>query len=142
MMDVEEAMKVANEQLALIDAGELATPQAKQRAAAICTLAAEVRRLSGAVPAGHVRDEKGVDVPFVGTLARTADGCILGLCGNFYFNGGGNIVAAGVLALHVNEDEGNRVVVEYRDTDGDEDVLWATNCYSTRAAAEAARRKE
>lgn len=44
-MDVEEAMKVADEQLALIDAGELATPQAKQRAAAICTLAAEVRRL-------------------------------------------------------------------------------------------------
>lgn len=78
MMDVEQAMKVADEQLALIDAGELATPQAKQRAVAMATLAAEVRRLAGAVPAGHVRDEKGVDRKVLGDLPVTVDGCVIG----------------------------------------------------------------
>lgn len=44
-MDVEQAMKIADEQLALIDSAVLPTPQAKRLAVAFRTLAAEVRRL-------------------------------------------------------------------------------------------------
>lgn len=104
-------------------------------AEAATTLAAEVRRLAGAVPAGCVRDETGADVPFVGTLPRTADGVIVGHNADIFVRGGfkadavGNGVAWGPVTLDIDTGERHRTAFAF------------DQCYSTRAAAEAARER-
>jgi len=81
-----------------------------------------------------------METKVLGTLPMTADWALLTLNGNFYFNGGTSIpVAAGILEMMLTEDEDNLIVVRYRDEDGEEDVLYANQCYSTSAAALAAK---
>lgn len=141
-MDVEQAMLYANRTVS-----QVRDPQALE---VVRTLAAEVRRLSGSVPAGCVRDEAGADVPFVGTLPRTADNVIVGHGATIHH------------PVRFRCNDKNHTLVEgpsftmvlAEDVDADRDatrppfVSWGgpqhdcagiEECYSTRAAAEAAR---
>lgn len=143
-MDVEQAMLYANRTVS-----QVRDPQALE---VVRTLAAEVRRLSGAVPAGCVRDEAGADVPFVGTLPRTADNVIVGHGATIHH------------PARFRCNDKNHTLVEgpsftmvlAEDADADRDatrppfVAWGgpqhdcagiEECYSTRAAAEAARER-
>lgn len=127
MMDVDKALAMAD----LIEHG--GKPDATAAKNTIRTLAAEVRRLQGAVPAGHVRDEKGVDVPFVGTLPRTADGVIVGHGATVYVNdmsevyqGRADCAAYAWFVTPPPQDGFRRAYCK---------------CYSTRGAAEAARER-
>lgn len=121
-MDVEQAMKWASLRTSSQGCDD-------QDYAAFTTLAAEVRRLSGAVPAGCVRDDKGEDFPVLGELPLTADRCVAG---------------RGEYDLHHPAGSTWRPVVicayypfghEYDPSIGFDEV------YSTRAAAEAARER-
>ena len=130
-MDVEQALKDA-------ESGRRYNDQYWAKVAN--TLAAEVRRLAGAVPAGHVRDEKGEDRRVLGKIPLTADGCVFGVNpGTVY-----HIADGEVLELEV-EDETDEVAIDMTDdfelVDEDEmpTPLPPWECYSTRAAAEAAR---
>lgn len=121
-MDVEQAMAWAEW------AKSAGSEEHMQKAArAAVTLAAEVRRLAGAVPAGHVRDEKGEDVPFVGTLPRTKDGVIVGNHAALWVN---DIDAP--FSLRVDN-------IGCTDVEGCDDFFEVGEMYATRAAAEAAR---
>lgn len=142
MMDVEQAMKEVQsaETLPLesvagrVWAGtKYEYPTAARLLKAANTLAAEVRRLQSAVPAGHVRDENGVDRKVLGALPITADECVVGI---------------GALVYEFDaDDEPPQWVEQEADHFAHELVCNTENpvevyakCYSTRAAAEAARR--
>lgn len=89
----------------------------------------EVRRLRGAVPSGHVRDETGADRRVLGELRTTIDGCVIGENAQVWVvmadHRDGRCLGLGRTQLIVADD--------WEETDIGE-------CYSTREAADAARR--
>lgn len=98
------------------------------------TLAAEVRRLSGAVPAGCVRDDKGVDFPVLGELPLTADRCVIGKKAYLW-----NFMPG---AKGRDDDKPMRVCYKPSPImDPDAYTDGPTMMWSTRAAAEAARER-
>lgn len=135
---------------------------------ALQTLAAEVRRLQGAVPAGHVRDEKGVDyrIGAIGTdVPVTADGEIV-MHGDLVYHPDDPLRELRVRDTGDVDDDWGVVVKKLREggesiSDDEEVPQWAacywyfepdtgyreewivrvSSCYATRAAAEAARER-
>lgn len=117
-MDVEQALKVATTK-------PMMGVQMREMNA-LRTLAAEVRRLRGAVPDGSMRDHLGIDRPIHGVPPFTADGYIGGSMSPVWTLVDGKAYRC---YLSMVGELGAKVF-----------VAGTTTCYSTREAAEAARR--
>lgn len=136
-MDVEQALHMA-------DGGP---HHASEWAEIARTLAAEVRRLQGAVPAGHVRDEKGVDRRLDMTgwsvtnphapvdIPTFADGSMWMMNEEAYA-----IVDGEVHEFYCYDHTPSYTSSGWVLRWGDGEIV-LSECYSTRAAAEAARSK-
>lgn len=163
-MDVEQAMKDADnmgtgadDHAAIAERVWAGTrwhyPQIERMADLIRTLAAEVRRLSGAVPAGCVRDEKGVDRQVVGPLPITRDGVVVCVGCEVFHPQQDQAFHLSVMAHDGGEDTEEfpipndcEYVGHYSYWEGDTgystyETYDIRQCYSTRAAAEAARER-
>lgn len=77
-------------------------------------------------PPGHIIDDQGVVRRVLGTLPVTADGCVIGGDAQLYWVNGAGYVHGCVVQDRVRTSNGFALI--------------ASDCYSTRAAAEAARK--
>lgn len=147
-MDVEQAMAYAEWAKSVGSVDLMAKP-----VRAVVTLAAEVRRLQGAVPAGCVRDDKGVDRQVVGPLPITRDGVVVCVGCEVFHPQQDQAFHLSVMAHDGGEDTEEfpipndcEYVGHYSYWEGDTgystyETYDIRQCYSTRAAAEAARER-